>query len=392
MTQEPSIKLDTPRHRVIVDTVPRGKKGTRAAEFHYPISVVVVGHRAYVVDSWNHRVQVFDLPDWKFAFEFGGFFCPKWIVAVEDEGKQLLLVVDTNNRRLTFHEPSGMQVAEFATTYRRFPVMATNLTTPVVAGFSPRSSQVVEISYEDGFTESFELAKLLHPDWWSTKLQKPISLVRDLRGLIYVSDFGRRVVEKFDADGNFIAKILGPDVLKVPGKMAMNADDLLVTDRPANAVHIYSTATGDYRRWDYPFPAPGVIGRDPAGNIWVGEYKPEPDANGSTLYVFGSNYDFIRTVRLAESQQPTALAVVHGHVFVADQAARNVLIFDSNGNFLQTLRPEPYSAPVWALTLDNGHISVGSGPVVDLLWSPDGSRLYCIDFESATVTVKNWTR
>ncbi len=88
----------------------RGRRGNRAGEFHYPRSILVKGDSAYVVDSWNHRVQVFDAVSWKFLFEFGGFgsgpgqfFCPSWIVAIDER----LIIADTNNARLSFHSRDG---------------------------------------------------------------------------------------------------------------------------------------------------------------------------------------------------------------------------------------------------------------------------------------------
>src|SRR5438552_11306886 len=119
MTRMPSIEVDTLHHQIVVGVVGRGRLGSRPGEFHYPSSVAVVNSRAYVADSWNHRVQVFDLPDWKFAFEFRDFFCPKWIEVVHDSGGPLLFVVDTNNARICFHEPDGRRVGTFDLGTRR---------------------------------------------------------------------------------------------------------------------------------------------------------------------------------------------------------------------------------------------------------------------------------
>ncbi len=40
-----------------------GSKGTGPGEFHYPKCVEILNGTAYVVDSWNHRVQLFRLPE-----------------------------------------------------------------------------------------------------------------------------------------------------------------------------------------------------------------------------------------------------------------------------------------------------------------------------------------
>jgi hypothetical protein len=198
-------------------------------------------------------------------------------------------------------------------------------------------------------------------------------------------DFGRRTVEKFDADGEFVAEMLGPDVLTLPGKMAINGNDLLVTDRPAEAIWIVDTRTNSRRKWICDF-GPGVIGTDSGGGIWVAPYKLEPDAQGSSFLVFDRNYRFSRTIHFRESRQPTSLCFTHDRVFLADQDVRNVLVYRLDGTFLETLRRDPYAAPVWAVTQDGGgHLYTGVGSVVDVLYAPDLNRLYHIDFEAPAV-------
>src|ERR1700733_4852074 len=142
MTRIPSIEVDTLHHQIVVGVVGRGRRGSKPGQFNYPSSVVVVNNRAYVADSWNHRVQVFDLPDWKFAFEFGDFFCPKWIEVVNDRMGPLLFVVDTNNARLCFHRLDGSRAGTFEFENRRFPVAAHVL-----------NSEEIKVVFED---DSFE--------------------------------------------------------------------------------------------------------------------------------------------------------------------------------------------------------------------------------------------
>jgi hypothetical protein len=368
------INPDALRHRIIVAGQPHGRHGRGPGEFHYPSSVAVLGARAYVCDSWNHRVQAFTLPDWKFAFEFQDFFCPQWIEVIEHRGEPLLLVVDTNNARLCFHRPDGRRVSVFSFESETFPVAAR------AAG-----TGVVEVVFEDEHTERFEIANIVSPADWTTKLDKPISIARDTRGFFYVSDFGRRTVEKYDADGTFVAEILDSSVV-TPGKMLMNGDDLLITDRPSNAVFIYNTLDGSCRRWNYTFDSPGYIGKDADGNIWVGPYTMEPNPDGATFPVFSPRYQLQRSVRFRETRQPTCIAFAAGQVLLADQAARNILTFLDDGTFTGTLREEPYNGPVWCVLPDGtGHIYVGAGTVVDLLWAADLNRLYYIDFEMSAV-------
>jgi sugar lactone lactonase YvrE len=370
-----SIEVDSLHHKIIINGKTSGKFGSGPGEFHYPSNAVVLDDRAYVCDSWNHRVQVFKLPEWKFDFEFGEFFCPKWIEMVEDRGRPLLLVVDTNNARVCFHEPNGRRYAVFSFESHTYPVKARLV-----------DCETVEIIFEDEHTESFDIANIIRCSDWGHRLDKPVCLVRDDRGFIYVSDFGRRTVEMYDTSGSFVGEVLGPDVLKLPGKMVMNGDDLIITDRPANAVFIYDTVKETHRRWDYPFNAPGFVGRDARGNIWVGSYTCEPNPKGATFPVFTRDYEFLRTVTFRETKQPTCVGFAADRVLIGDQHARNVFIFSEDGVFNKTLRDQPYDAPVWSVRFDDaGHIYVGVGPVVDLLWLSELKRLYYIDFDTSSV-------
>jgi hypothetical protein len=201
-----------------------------------------------------------------------------------------------------------------------------------------------------------------------------------------VSDIGRRVVEKFDADGNFIAEILGPEVLKESGRMIMNGNDLIVTDRAANHVVLYDTVGGEHRIWEFSFDSPGFLGRDSVGQIWVGTYVDHPNAVGASFSVFDSSYRFVRNVEFAAARQPTFISFASNRILIADQDARNVLTFSYTCSFEGFIRNDPYESPVWTIaTDDKSHIYVGTGAIADILWAPDVNRLYYIDLESSAV-------
>jgi hypothetical protein len=103
------VLIDELNHRVLMQNAD-GRLRVAATGFRYPRSIAVLDSMAYVVDSWNHRVRAFHLPEWNSAFEFGSFFCPSWIAIMND----LLVVADTNNRRLSFHEPNGSPLFTYA--------------------------------------------------------------------------------------------------------------------------------------------------------------------------------------------------------------------------------------------------------------------------------------
>jgi hypothetical protein len=121
--------VDETNHRIVVQdpdgrTVAHGSKGAAAGEFHYPRGILALGSSAYVVDSWNHRVQVFDIPTWEFQFEFGKlgpgpgeFFCPGSIAFADP----WLIVADTNNARISFHARDGRFVFSSGISGGSFP-------------------------------------------------------------------------------------------------------------------------------------------------------------------------------------------------------------------------------------------------------------------------------
>jgi len=121
--------VDETNHRIVVQhadgrLVAHGSKGNSEGEFHYPRGILAMGASAYVVDSWNHRVQVFDIPTWTFQFEFGQlgsgpgeFFCPGSIAFADP----WLMVTDTNNSRISFHDRDGRFVFSSGISGESFP-------------------------------------------------------------------------------------------------------------------------------------------------------------------------------------------------------------------------------------------------------------------------------
>jgi hypothetical protein len=114
------VVVDETRHRLLVERddgtfVPVGREGSGLGEFHYPAAVAIGDDEVYVADSWNHRVQVFGLPDWAPRRCFGSrghgsgeFFRPSALALIERPLEEAWLVVaDTNNGRLSFHALSG---------------------------------------------------------------------------------------------------------------------------------------------------------------------------------------------------------------------------------------------------------------------------------------------
>jgi hypothetical protein len=373
-TQAEFPAVDTLHHRINTGGRLLGRQGKAPGEFFYPSAVVVAGNRAFIADSWNHRVQVFDLPAWTFALEFGDFFCPRWIGAAEYRGKPLLIVVDTNNDRICFHDLTGERLGTFCFQSRRFPVSAR----VVLPG-------AIEVAFEDGRTETYMIEALINSKPWKAGFVHPVSIVRDPFGCLYVADDGQRVVEKFDRDGSRVGEVLGPAQLAAPRKMVLNGNDLIVMDRGSRSVAIWDTTALRYRPWDCGLGGADIAGCDPGGAIWIGFRPEEPDSRGATFLVFDPQYRFQRRVIFRESFQPTGIAFSGDLVLISDQTAQNVFVFRQSGELSGLLNDTPGPEPIWSVRVDAGRTDIAAGPIADVLYLPDSMSLYSLGFSGGVI-------
>jgi hypothetical protein len=145
------VAVDEVEHRLAIEQSDGtfaffGRKGPGPGQFHYPRSIEILNGVAYVVDSWNHRVQMFELPAWSFKGTFGKdgdpigqLFCPSSItIAHREKETPWLLVADTNNDRLSFYDTAGRYLFESELLQSRHPVKVQT------------RNQSIEVQYEDG--------------------------------------------------------------------------------------------------------------------------------------------------------------------------------------------------------------------------------------------------
>ncbi len=114
------VAVDEVEHRLAIERPDGrftfvGREGSEPGCFRYPRAIEILDGIAYVVDSWNHRVQMYDVVLWKLVGTFGEFgagrgqfFCPSSIVAISREAaSHWLCIADTNNNRISFHSRDG---------------------------------------------------------------------------------------------------------------------------------------------------------------------------------------------------------------------------------------------------------------------------------------------
>jgi len=195
----------------------------------------------------------------------------------------------------------------------------------------------------------------------------------DLKGNIFVSDFQKSIIEKFDSNGNFIAEF-GSDgngfgEFRGPRGIAVNSKgEILVCDSCNHRIQIFdsegncNSIFGTRGIKNGKFNSPSGICVDKNDNIYVcsGHKVQKFDSNGKFILAFGSNGN-----GNGQFNYPFGIAVnSKGEILVCDSNNHRIQIFDSEGKFISILGSEGKG---------NGQFSYPGGICVDL----DDNILVC---------------
>jgi len=171
-------------------------------------------------------------------------------------------------------------------------------------------------------------------------LSKPIGLVIDERGRLYVSDVVRKEVLVYTAEGDFL-KAMGKDILSKPVGVAVDNEFLYVLDFNDRLIRVLDRESGALVREigqgaekGDNLVQPTGIALDTKGFIYVtnaGTGKVlKLDKDGHVLFSFGKIGDFF-----GEFTRPKQIAVdKNGQIFVVDGGNQNVQIFDPTPTLL----------------------------------------------------------
>src|SRR5438132_1079201 len=94
-----------------------GKTGTETGEFKYPNGIACDERHVAVADTWNHRIQLFDLSG-NFISRIGGYgtengmFCAPYGVAIFNN---TIFVTDYSNNRVQLLSMEGTFISSFST-------------------------------------------------------------------------------------------------------------------------------------------------------------------------------------------------------------------------------------------------------------------------------------
>ncbi|XP_035658207.1 tripartite motif-containing protein 3-like [Branchiostoma floridae] len=260
-----------------------GEKGSQQGQFDRPLDVAVWGDRLYVADTFNKRVQVFDL---------NGTFCSSF---------------------LTTSNPESV-------------VIQTDGTVVVLCG-----GEVMK------FSPSGDLLKKLDLEGHCTSI---ISLAVQTDGGVVVVDFDQNIFLFAEADGTLVKQVGGHQELLKAQKFNSisfvcvdNESNIVVSDTLQNCVQIFDVCLnflnkfGVHGRQSHNVWGPTGVSADNRGNIVLANVGDKSDScgveHGKKLQVFRLDGTWVSTISSDGDRlnKPHGVAVTEdGHVFVVDYA------------------------------------------------------------------------
>jgi DNA-binding beta-propeller fold protein YncE len=217
------------------------------------------------------------------------------------------------------------------------------------------------------------------------QFKEPRGVAVDSGGFVYVLDTKNWRIQKFDADGNFLAKWgcygTGEHELEESFDIVVDAQDILYVLDSAIARIKKFTTDGKFAGLvpgNHGFYRPRGVGIDPKGAILVADtghdrvVKLAP--TGEVLAIFGT-----QGPGPGQFHQPTDVAVdEEGNIYVADTLNRRIQKLDSGGAYLGEWTITP------ANTFDGPHLAVRDGIVYAT--DPEPSRVVVFTLEGVFIT------
>ncbi|XP_078662036.1 uncharacterized protein LOC144906021 [Branchiostoma floridae x Branchiostoma belcheri] len=255
-----------------------GQKGSKQGQFDTPIDLAVSGDRLYVADTYNTRVQVFDL---------AGNFCSSFSTTTNSGS----IAVQTDG---TIVAKSGKEVKRF----------------------SPSG-------------------ELLHKFSLSEHCTNPYSLAVQRDGRVVVADTGKHSIFLFEADGTLVKQVggkgKGEEQFKEPSFVCVdNEDNIIVSDKENHRIQLFDKNLnfqqkfGQWGNQPQNMRSPVGVSADSRGNIVLANIGEVSDVggvkHGRKLQVFRPDGTWVSTISSDgdKLKLPCGVAVTEdGHAFVA---------------------------------------------------------------------------
>ncbi len=210
--------------------------------------------------------------------------------------------------------------------------------------------------------------------------RQPVSVVALADGTFWVSAYGSNELVHFDVNGLALGKARGPmegfdrpfDLVALPdGRMLVSE---VGSDRVSvlRADGSYVSSFGKKGRGEGEFIGPQFIASDASGNVYVTDYGNARvvvfDPDGKPLFTFGG-----KSAAFRGFLAPGGIAVFDDRVYVADTARGSLQVFDTAGNFVETLLPEGSIMQSESIRVWNGYLLISALNRVTLVDPYSGS-------------------
>ncbi|XP_078610746.1 tripartite motif-containing protein 3-like [Branchiostoma floridae x Branchiostoma japonicum] len=258
-----------------------GQKGSQQGQFDTPIDVAVTGDKLYVADTWNQRVQLFDLRGKFYSF--------------------------------------------FSTTANAVSLAVQNNGTIAVRSWDEKGGDVMKFSPS---------GKLLHKFPLGEYCTNPYGLAVQSDGRVVVADYGNHSIFLFKADGTLVKQVggqgQGEGQFDEPHSVCVDKEDnIIVADKNNHRVQVFNKNLNfrhKFGQWGIQpqdMWCPMGVSADSRGNIVLVNIGGNNGSveHGKKLQVFHSNGIWVSTISSDGDKLkfPQGLAVTEdGHVFVAD--------------------------------------------------------------------------
>ena len=227
-----------------------GSKGTDIGQFLYPIGIAVdPSGNVFISDNGNNRVQKFDS---------NGNFLAKWDFNSSNYGH-----VDNQKVSQSIHLAMYLSLTMKITKYKNLTVMATFL-----------QNGVLMVSANGQFIS-------------------PEGIAVDPSGNVFISDNGNNRVQKFDSNGNFLAKwgtngTANGQFISPEGIAVDPSGNVYVTNYNSNTIIKFDSNGNFLAKWGTNNPEDIAV--DPSGNVYVTNYIGvlKFDGNGTSITKWGS--------------------------------------------------------------------------------------------------------